>query len=204
MGAFVRAALAFPTVVFSAALLVVLLCWLLVAVGAAYPEGFEGPLGSRVWGLGGLPVAVGFSLLTAGAWLLSLTGGALLDEARLSPAQHSAAGAGLLVAAPLATWPLARAAARGVAGFLPADSGPSRQDFVGLTCTVRTRWVDERFGQAEVTAEDGSSALVQVRQNGTGRLTLGSTGLLYAYDDEGEFFWIAPYEAALDPRRALD
>lgn len=203
MGAFLRAAVAFPTVVFSAALLVVVVCWLLVALGAADPEGFEGPFGAQVWGLGGLPAAVGLSLLTAFAWLLSLTGGALLDGSGLSPGLQTAAGAGLLVAAPLAAWPPARAVARGAARLLPVGTGPSRHDFVGLTCTVRTRRVDERFGQAEVTAEDGSSALVQVRQTGTDRLTLGSLGLLYAYDDEGEFFWVAPFDAALDPGRPL-
>lgn len=29
---------------------------------------------------------------------------------------------------------------------------------------------------------------------------LGSTALLYAYDDAGEFFWVAPFDTALDPR----
>ncbi|MGR6998610.1 hypothetical protein ACU686_11770 [Yinghuangia aomiensis] len=29
------------------------------------------------------------------------------------------------------------------------------------------------------------------------------TGLLYAYDEPGEFFWVAPFDAALDPGSPL-
>ncbi|WP_432107535.1 hypothetical protein [Streptomyces sp. AA1529] len=204
MGTFLEATTAFPTVVFSAALLVVVLGWLLAALGSVDPEEAAAPFGAVFSGLAGLPAAVGVSLLTAVAWLLSLAGGLLLDRAGLGPGPQAAAGAVLLVAAPSAGWPLARAAARVAARALPTGTGPSRHDFVGLTCTVRTRRVDARFGQAEVTAADGSSALVQVRQNGTARLTSGSTGLLYAYDAAGEFFWVAPFDPALDPRRTFD
>jgi hypothetical protein len=42
--------------------------------------------------------------------------------------------------------------------------------------------------------------VVQVRQTADEVLTSGSTGLLYAYDEVGEFFWVAPYDTALDPR----
>ncbi|MCY0955349.1 hypothetical protein OTB16_39185, partial [Streptomyces sp. H27-S2] len=59
---------------------------------------------------------------------------------------------------------------------------------------------DAEFGQAEVAAGDGSTAVVQVRQLGSDPLMLGSTALLYAYDEAGEFFWVAPFDAALDPR----
>lgn len=68
-----------------------------------------------------------------------------------------------------------------------------------MTCTVRTGRVDARLGQAEITARDGSAAVVQVRQPGTEgeeRLVLGSTGLIYSYDEAGEFFWVAPFSPA--------
>jgi hypothetical protein len=56
--------------------------------------------------------------------------------------------------------------------------------------------VDAKFGQAEVTAADGSSALVQVRQNGEYELSAGSTALIYDYDADGEFFFVMPFNAA--------
>ncbi|GAA5004147.1 hypothetical protein GCM10025734_42170 [Kitasatospora paranensis] len=75
---------------------------------------------------------------------------------------------------------------------------PSRRDFVGLGCVIRTGRVGPDFGQAEVRAADGSSAVVQVRQNradaaaaGSG-LRAGTSALIYDYDAEGEFFWVMP------------
>ncbi|OEV09546.1 hypothetical protein AN220_31860, partial [Streptomyces nanshensis] len=85
MGTFLEATTAFPTVVFSAALLVVVLGWLLAALGSVDPEEAAAPFGAVFSGLAGLPAAVGVSLLTAVAWLLSLAGGLLLDRAGLGP-----------------------------------------------------------------------------------------------------------------------
>jgi hypothetical protein len=48
------------------------------------------------------------------------------------------------------------------------------------------------FGQAEVTAQDGSSAIIQVRQTGEHALTFGKRALIFDYDTDGEFFWVAP------------
>lgn len=227
MRTFVEAATAFPTVVFSAALLVVLGYWLLVAFGAASADAVDGfgwsggtgssgassgfgvaggsggtDGGSGGWGAGGVPVAVGFSLVTALAWFLSLAAWTLLVPPGLDRMPGLLAACALLVAAPMCAWPVARLFVRPLAPLFPDEPGPSRQDFVGLTCTIRTGRVDTGFGQAEVAAEDGSTALVQVRQSGEDplALTLGSTGLLYAYDAEGEFFWVAPFDAALDWR----
>jgi hypothetical protein len=95
---------------------------------------------------------------------------------------------------------------RAIIKLFPDERVPSRQDFIGLICVIRSGWVDDGFGQAEVAARDGSTALVPVRQarrTGEEPLTAGSTALLYTYDDTGEFFWVAPYsdfDGLLDPR----
>jgi hypothetical protein len=69
-------------------------------------------------------------------------------------------------------------------------------------CVIRTSWVDEHFGQAEVRAADGSAANIQVRQMAPGDpLGVGSTALIFEYDADGEFFWVTPYDAAMDPDR---
>jgi hypothetical protein len=73
---------------------------------------------------------------------------------------------------------------------------PSRLDFVGRTCVVRTGAVGLDFGQAEVTAADGSSAIVQVRLTGDAPAGTGWTGLIYDYDPERETFWITPVESS--------
>ncbi|WP_328308313.1 hypothetical protein OG432_05535 [Streptomyces sp. NBC_00442] len=200
MTEFVSAALGFPAALFSAALIVVVVFWLLVLVGAAEHNTFNGDVHGHVLGGGGVPVSVAVSLLTGISWFVSLTGSVLVRRSGASGAAGAALDAGVLAVALLCGWLLTRFIAGLLRRALPDHPPPSRLDFVGLTCTIRTGSVSVDFGQAEVAATDGSTALVQVRQSGTEPLRLGSTGLLYAFDDDGEFFWVAPYDAALDPR----
>jgi hypothetical protein len=134
-------------------------------------------------------VAVVLSLLVAFAWFASLAGAELL------PVPLVAVLAGALVVA----WLLARVAVVVLRRMLPQGNEPSRADFVGLTCVVRTRRVTRDFGQAEVHAPDGSSAVVQVRQAGDDNLTSGSVALLYDFDAAGEHFWVIPADVALHP-----
>jgi hypothetical protein len=79
-------------------------------------------------------------------------------------------------------------------------------------CVIRTGRVDLNFGQAEVRAADGSTAVIQVRQMAPSPeragnqiadspLKSGSTALIFEYDADGRFFWVTPYDAELDPDR---
>ncbi|MFI5763179.1 hypothetical protein [Streptomyces sp. NPDC051563] len=200
MDEFINAALGFPTVLFTAALVVVLGFWLLVLCGAADHDGFDAGASGGALGLGGVPGTVSASLLIALAWFISLSGAVLLARTAWPGAVVHFLGTVLLFGSVYLSWRVTRSLVRPLAKLFPDEPGPSRLDFVGLTCVIRTGRVDAGFGQAEVTAGDGSTALVQVRQHGSDPLTLGSTALLYAYDDAGEFFWVAPFDAALDPR----
>ncbi|MFJ8645326.1 hypothetical protein ACIRNI_04315 [Streptomyces sp. NPDC093546] len=200
MAEFLHALATFPAVLFTAALVVVVGFWLLVLLGAADHDGFDADVDADALNLGGVPVAVSASLLISFAWFFTVTGSVLLARTGWSDALVHLLNAALLFASLFASWRLTRGLVRPLAKLFPDEPGPSRHDFVGLTCTIRTGRVDAGFGQAEVAARDGSTAVVQVRQNDGARLALGSTGLLYAYDDAGEFFWVAPFDAALDPR----
>ncbi|MBC3993286.1 hypothetical protein [Streptomyces buecherae] len=210
MAEFLSVAAGFPTVVFSAALMVVVGFWLLVLFGAAEHDTYDADVNADALHLGGVPVAVSASVFVVLGWFLSFTGSVLLTDAGLPGAPLLSLEAALLGASVLGSWWLTRRVVRPLARLFPDEPAPSRQDFIGLTCTIRTGRVDTGFGQAEVTARDGSTALVQVRRNeGEARaaetepglgLGLGSTGLLYAYEEAGEFFWVAPFDAALDPR----
>ncbi|WP_329254806.1 hypothetical protein OG223_29075 [Streptomyces sp. NBC_01478] len=202
MGAFVTAAVGFPAIVFTAALVVVVLYWLLVALGAADAHGHAHlHLNTRShnggWGLGGVPVTLAFSLFVAVGWLISFCASVLFVPA--GPV-GVLVGVAVLIGTVYVSWWTTKLLVRPLHRLFPDGHGPSRLDFVGLTCVIRTGRVDAGFGQAEVRAADGSAAVVQVRQPGNDALASGSTGLLYAYDETGEFFWVAPYDSALDPR----
>jgi hypothetical protein len=105
----------------------------------------------------------------------------------------------VLVAAATGAWLGAYALVVPLRRLLPDGPSASRTDFVGRMCVVRTGRVGRDFGQAEVTASDGSSALVQVRLVGVAIRSAGWTALLYDYDAAGEFFWITPMDIGEHP-----
>ncbi|WP_405685808.1 hypothetical protein OG204_17020 [Streptomyces sp. NBC_01387] len=212
MDEFFTAALGFPAVLFGAALLVVIAFWLLVLVGAAEHDAFhvhmdgghmDGGHSGADTGGGGVPVTVPVSLVVVIAWFVSLVGSVLVRSAEPPGRLRTVLDFAVLVAAVLFAWIVTRFLVRRVRRLLPDQLPPSRLDFVGQVCTVRTGSVTTDFGQAEVASPDGSTAVVQVRVQGQDSvlgLRSGDTALLYAYDEPGEFFWIAPFDAALDPR----
>lgn len=209
MDEFLNAALGFPAVIFGAALVVVVCFWMLVLAGAADQHSFDSDLDPGTVGFGGVPVTVSVSLLVAVAWFGSLTGTVLLHQVPATGALRAVLAIAVLAGSLFLAWGTVRLLAHLFRRYFPAEPPPSRKDFVGRVCTVRTGSVSASFGQAEVASADGSTAIVQVRQAPGPRsspsrtprrlLVSGSTGLLYAYDEEGEFFWVSPYDAALDP-----
>ncbi|MFE7535024.1 hypothetical protein ACFU67_12220 [Streptomyces rhizosphaericola] len=215
MGEFLDAALGFPAVIFGAALVVVVGFWLLVLVGAADQDAFDSDIGSGTGpdsgsaGFGGVPVTVSVSLLVLVGWFGSLSGTVLLHRTGVAGTARTVLAVAVLLGSLLLAWGAVRLLAHLFRRYFPAEPPPSRMDFVGRVCTIRTGSVTAVFGQAEVAAADGSTAVVQVRQAPRGPRTAaphaeeilvrGSTGLLYAFDEEGEFFWVSPYDAALAP-----
>jgi len=196
MGDFVDVVLGFPTALFTFMLVVVVGYWVVVLVGmldndALESDQFDGFLAGL--GLGGVPVTVAVSLLVAFAWFVSLAGAALVGGWLLLLV--------VLVVALAAAWLLTRLALVPLRRLFPeADATHSRGAFVGRPCVIRTGSVSATFGQAEVTAEDGSSAIVQVRQTGTDTFTAGSAAVIYDYDPDGEFFWVVPTPDSLKDR----
>ena len=204
MGEFGRVALGFPTALFGAALLVVVAFWLLVLLGAAEHDSFHSHVNAEATGMGGVPVTVPVSLMVVVAWFGSLTGSVLVRRWAAPGPLRTGLSFLVLALALLIAWSVTRLLVLPLRGLFADHPPPSRLDFVGLTCTIRTGSVSFDFGQAEAASADGSTALLQVRvrndESVLGALVSGSTALLYAYDDEGEFFWVTPFDTALDPR----
>lgn len=189
MGEFVDTALSFPVVVLTFALIVVIGFWLLVLFGASDVDAV-GPVDAL--GLGGVPATVALSLTIAFSWFASLVVTVMLDG--LDPTIVVVGGIIGLAIAVLIGLLITRLILIPLRKVLPDAPVSSRHDFVGLVCVVRTGRVDTTFGQAEVTSADGSSAIVQVRQAGDDPLPAGRTAVIYDYDTDGEFFWIAPVD----------
>lgn len=202
MGDFLRTALDFPAVLFGSALLVVVGYWLFVLVGGVGADVLDGGEGigaaspgttaTGAWAvltLRGAPGPVAVSLLVVIAWFLSLVVTVMVPGTLVRA-----------VALPFvcgAAWGLTRAALRPLARLAPRETGVTHGEFVGRVCVIRTGRVDAGFGQAEVAAPDGATALVQVRADDAfaAELAAGDRALIYAYDAEGGFFRVAPYDA---------
>ncbi|WP_106402333.1 DUF1449 family protein [Actinocorallia populi] len=196
MNEFLDIVLAPPTVVFTVLLVLVVGYWVLTILGLDLLETDVDLLGAI--GLRGLPSSVVISLFVAFTWFLCLTGYAFLDELPWDGGPLD------LLVAPVALtggWLATRLLVNPLRYLLPEPKVPSRDDFIGRMCVIRTGTVTAHFGQAEVHSEDGSSALLQVRKPGDEELTAGDTALIFEYDAEGEFFWVMPYDAALDPHK---
>ncbi|MFJ7965944.1 hypothetical protein [Streptomyces sp. NPDC096324] len=72
MRTFMEAATGLPGILFTAALVVVVCFWLLVAVGLVDVDSFDTDVDLGAWSMDGVPVSVALSLLTAFAWSLNV------------------------------------------------------------------------------------------------------------------------------------
>ncbi|GGY23402.1 hypothetical protein [Streptomyces djakartensis] len=113
-----------PTILLTTALVVLLCFWLLVAAGFVSAGAFDADANLRAWGMGGVPVAVAVTVLTAVAWFLSV-GGVLL----LAVCAPPCATTGLLrmvlpVAALPVAWRLACLFVRPLHRLFPDEPGP--------------------------------------------------------------------------------
>ncbi|HEX7308756.1 hypothetical protein [Lentzea sp.] len=168
MTEFLAAAVAFPTAVFSLLVVVVLAYWLTVALVGL---DFDAPV---------LPISISVFVLVT--WFAALVGTVLTPEGKL---RYAVLGGAVLVGALLT-----RVLLIPVRNWTKPEKPASRNDFVGRTAIVRTVRVTENYGQAEVTADDGGTAVVQVRAAQSTDLKAGQTALIFDYDAEGEFFWV--------------
>jgi hypothetical protein len=191
MGDFVDAALSFPAAIFSFLLAAVLVYWLLVLIGTLDIEIGDLAMGDGL-GLGGVPVTVTASVLVVVSWFVSLVGGVVSAGLGLGTILGIVFGLGVLLVALISGLFVARLVAVPLRRLYAPGGEASRNDFVGRECVIRTGRVTGDFGQAEVTAADGSSAIIQVRQSGEHELANGRRALIFDYDIDGEFFWVAP------------
>jgi hypothetical protein len=125
MPVFVQAAVSLPVILFTAALVVVVCFWLLVALGLAAADAFDSDVDLDAWGMGGVPVSVALSLLVGLAWLLGV--GAIVLLVGLA---GEGAVTGLLrpvvtVASSVLAWRLTCLFVRPLHRLVPDEPGPA-------------------------------------------------------------------------------
>lgn len=124
MRTFVEAATGLPGILFTAALVVAVCFWLLVAVGVVTVDSCDADADLDAWSMGGVPVTVALSLLTVLAWLLNVAVTALLSvlapSGTVTGVLHLLAPAGSLFVA----WRLTCLFVRPLRRHFPVEPGP--------------------------------------------------------------------------------
>lgn len=211
MSELLSAMLAFPTVIFTVLLGVVVTYWIFVILGAldidllefdvdtdaeADVDGGDGDYDSGlagVWnavGLGGVPVTLSLSLLVLAAWVFSLLAMDFLGGGTPWWLAGSTALLCLGVAVPVTALLI-----RPLRRFFVTHPAVDHRSLVGQICTISTLRVDERYGQAEIE-DGGAGLLIQVRASASHELRRGDRALIFDYKDE--VFQVAPLGAALE------
>ncbi|MGG7569270.1 hypothetical protein [Streptomyces sirii] len=125
MGALLAAAAGFPTLMFTTALTVGVIFWLLVAFGVTDSGSFDADVDTDAWGMGGIPVSVTFSIMTVLAWCVSIVATVLLDPLVGPGMGRAVVRLAVLAAAVLVAWRVTRVLVPPLHRLLP-DMNPGR------------------------------------------------------------------------------
>ncbi|WP_211183714.1 OB-fold-containig protein [Pseudoalteromonas arctica] len=187
---FLNLALTFPTVIFSALLLVVMLFWLITLIGFADIDMFESDLeldvdasqssGLSSWfsmGFGGIPITVSISLVVMSSWLISIYAHKFFAYLLGDGIWFYIFGVLMLVACLLIAIPVAAIISRPLQRFFSSAETSKSSDLLGLECVVVTGKVTNTFGQARVKFQ-GTEQLLEVRTENDEQFTSGDTAVL--------------------------
>ncbi len=201
----------FPTGIMTLLLVLVLLYWGLVILGALdievfdfdvdAPEGSEAAGGGLfpVLGLTGVPVTVAISVLVLWAWLFTALGSEVLNTLVAEGVVRTLLAVLVLLLSVMVAVGVSALSVRPLQRFFNTPEARRRASLVGQICTVTTLRVDEAFGQAEFD-DGGAGLLVQVRAKEGNGLSKGSKALIVSRDKQVSAYWVRPYD---DPAGTL-
>ena len=207
MISFIDAALAYPTMIYTALLGLVLFYWLLAIVGLVDFEsgGLDvdadwqadtevsdlGTLAGYLVALGinGVPFSVVVSLMVLISWTFSCLLGMWLLPLIPTALLGLVAGTGVLLLCPVAALPLTARLIRPLRGLFVTHNAMSNQDLVGRTCKVLSTRVDEGFGRAEVSTR-GAGVNISVWAETPNNLVKGGVARIIEYDPERQRYLI--------------
>lgn len=212
MEGLVESLLRYPTVIFTALMLVVSAFWLLMLVGGLDFEifdapdldvdvdgidGAEGGAGSFMDGLGlsGIPVTIAGTLIIVFGWLTSMllseTLGDYVDDHMPSGWSHTTLGVAALAIAVV----LAGVAARPIRKALGSHKAVRKHELIGRPVRITSMRVTGSQGQGEI--DDGQAGIVaQVRCDHANGLTLHSRAVVVGFDADEDAFTVEPDDSA--------
>lgn len=199
MGSFFDAAFAYPTVIFTALLAVVLFYWVMALIGLVdfeasgldlevelQPDGDAGEISTLAtyvvaMGLNGVPFSIVVSLIVLVSWTIScLAGMWVLPLVPTLPLLLVAGTAVLLASIALSIIATAQVV-RPMRRLFVTHAAITNASLVGQPCKVLTGKVDEKVGRAEVL-QRGAGINIRVWARSPNTLTKGSSARITDYD----------------------
>lgn len=200
MDRFIDAAIAYPTAILTALLLVVLVYWLMALVGwvdfessgidtelELQADGDPGEISTLAGyvvalGLNGVPFSIVASLLVLVSWTVSCMAGEwLMPWVPTWPLKLLVGTGVLLLSLALAVFLTARLI-RPLRGLFVTHQAVANASFVGQACTVMSQKVDQRSGHAEV-AQRGANIQIRVWTTSGPGLAKGDRARILEYDE---------------------
>lgn len=196
---FLSVTLAFPTLLFTGLVLLAMLYWILVILGAlgldALDLDAEGSAdagflsAARGWlGLRHVPLTVVLSLVFLFGWLFTHLGTLLLLERWDASVSRAVGGTVLLFASLALALPLTSLLLRPLGSALQPERPIRREDQVGRIVRIDSSRVDEKVG----TARDDEGSVLHVRCEAPNGFERGSKALVVSFDEAREVYVVAP------------
>lgn len=207
MTRFLDATVAYPTVIYSTLLGVVLVYWILALIGVVDFDDASIDIDSDLqadadaedigelaaflvaFGLNGVPFSVVVTLMTLIAWTLSCLAGMWLLPLVPTSILQIVAGTGVLLVSLAVAVPITARAIRPMRGLFVMHRAVSNNELVGQACVVLTSSVDENFGRAEVSTR-GTGLNIRVWAASPNQLNKGARAIIIEYDSAGERYLI--------------
>ena len=193
-----------PNLLFTAFLILVMLYWITVILGAADVDMFDadwmpeldvddgGVLNAmfQFLGIGEVPVMVIISVMTLSGWCFSM-----LANHYLNPGQSLAMGAGLLVPVLIACFFITSFVLRPLRKlFAPIhEKDKNEQKIIYSVGTVLTSQVNEDFGQVEIRTK-AAPITINARTTEGAVFKKGETVLVYDEDKEKGIYFVEKFE----------
>ncbi|GAB3656201.1 hypothetical protein [Glycomyces tarimensis] len=176
MTEFLDIALSFPPILFTFGLVLVVLYWITVIVGALDVDivdfgtdaDVEVEAGGSFWsafGFGAVPLTVVLSLWITLGWIVTVLGTTWLRSTQEMVIPAAVSGLATLIAGIGVGMLGAKLLAKPLSKVFADAPSTAHRDLIGKMCVVRTGTVTTESGQAELAEDDGTVHLINVRRS---------------------------------------
>jgi len=214
MDTFLANLTAFPVVIYTFLLIIVLLYWIMAFLGVADidlldadfeietdfetevsinpdAEGLSGLAGFMLnWGLAGVPITVVLSLLIVTSWLICyLATSLILNQIPFDVLRYTL-GAALIFVCIAVSIPITAWSIRPFKGLFIAHNAVKKDALIGQECEVKTGKVTDDFGQGIL--EDGEAGMIlDIRAPIEKKIIKGDKVILIEYIKKDDCYFVA-------------